>query len=323
VHKGESVISIAITLLVVLVVLAIQKQWSPATIEHIASSAEDFVLKTTGLRGRIPDLPGYERVRVFPLGRYRAALYRAVPSPLIFASYRFVIFDHNFKPVYKVDSVESTTRPWSALYDFAGKHGQPDPRTGGHPTYARDLTGDGAPDVLLGQYSGGDHCCTTVTVIELGKDNQVKALARIGGLNGLPFEGLEIRNLDHGKGRDLIAHRPYQTLCGPHAEAADVLSIYDYRDGIFADQTGRFTSFLNDTLQRNLAKWTRPQDRSLRLLQTLATGYSEVGQANVGEQFFQLNLPLFSSELHANGVDPQACIQAMAMLTSSLSHHPA
>jgi hypothetical protein len=322
-HKGESVISIAMTLVLVLVVLAIQRQWSPATLEHMASSAEEYVLNTTGLRGRIPDLPGYERVKTFPLGRYHAALYRAIPSPLIFASYRFILFDSDFQPLFKVNSVESTTRPWTALYDFAGKHGRPDPTTGGHASYARDLTGDGSPDAILGEYSGGDHCCTTVTVIELGKDDEVKVLARIGGVDGLPFEGLEIRNLDRGKSRELIAHRPYQTLCGPHADAADVLSIYAYNSGKFTDQTSRFTSYLNEILQQNLARWTRPQDRSLRLLQTLATGYSELGQASAGEQFFQLNLPLFSTQLHSNGVDPQACIQAMAMLANSLSHHPA
>lgn len=308
------------TLLIVLVVLAVQRQWSPAILEHMASSAEEYVLDTTGLRGRIPDLPGYERVKSFPLGSYHAALYRAIPSPLFFAAYRFVIFDHSFKPLFRVDSVESTMRPWTALYDFAGRHGRPDPRTGGHASYARDLTGDGAPDALLGQYSGGDHCCTTVTVIELGKEDQLKVLARIGGLDGLPFEGLEIRNLDRGKGREIIAHRPYQTLCGPHADAADVVSIYAYTAGKLTDQTSRFTSYLQEILQRNLARWTRPRDRSLRLLQTIATGYSELGQASEGERFFQANLPLFSSQLHSNGVDPEACIQAMALLANSLSH---
>jgi hypothetical protein len=322
-HKGESIISIAMTLLVVLVVLAIQKQWSPATFEDIASSAEDYVLKTTGLRGRIPDLPGYERVTSYRLGRYRAALYRAVPSPLVFASYRFVIFDQTFKPVYRVDSVESATTPWTELYDFAGIRGRPDLRTGGRPNYARDLTGDGAPDVLLGQYSGGDHCCTTVTVIELDKDGRLRVLGRIGGLDGLPFEGLDIRSLDHGKGRELVAHRPYQTVCGQHADAADVLAVYAYDDGKFTEQTGRFSGYINQVLRQNLARWNKPKDRSLRLLQTLATNYSEVGNPSTGVQFFQTNLPLFSHELETDGIDPQACVQAMARLTNSLSHNQA
>lgn len=319
-HRGESVISIAITLLVVLVFLAVQKQWSPATLENMASSAEDYVLTTTGLRGRIPDLPGYERVSTFPLGNYRAALYRAIPSPLIFASYRFIIFNRSMRPVFKTDTIEASMKPWTRLYDFAGNHGRPDASTGGYPAYARDLTGDGAPDVLLGQYSGGDHCCTTVTVIELGRDGELRTLGRIGGLDGLPFEGLEIRKLDPGKGRELIGHRPYRTLCGAHADAADVLAIYAYHNGKFTDQTARFSSYLNQVLERNLARWNKPKDRSLHLLQTLALDYSETGRAGDGEQFFQNNLPLFSPQLQSNGVDAEACVDAVAKLANSLSH---
>jgi hypothetical protein len=319
-HKGESVISIAITLLVVLMFLAIQKQWSPATLESMASTAEDYVLKTTGLRGRIPDIPGYERVSTYPLGSYRAAFYRAVPSPLVFASYRFIIFDRYMKAVFTVNSVEASTRPWTALYDFAGSHGRPDPRTGGYPIYARDLTGDRVPDALLGQYSGGDHCCTTVTVIELGKDDKLRTLGRIGGLDGLPFEGLEIRKLGPGKGRELVAHRPYRTLCGAHADAADVLAVYAYQNGKFTDQTSRFSAYLNQVLQQNLAKWNKAKRRTLHLLQTVALDYSETGRAGEGEQFFQNNLPLFSSQLQSTGVDPSACIQDVAKLVNSLSH---
>jgi hypothetical protein len=317
-HKGESVISLAITLLVVLIVLAIQKQWSPATLENMASSAEDYVLQTTGLRGRIPDLPGYERVSTFSLGAYRAALYRAVPSPLVFASYRFIIFDRSMKPVFKKDSTEASVRPWTTLYDFAGTHGRPDPRTGGYPIYSRDLTGNGVPDALLGEYSGGDHCCTTVTVIELASGGRLRAIGQIAGLDGLPFEGLEIRKLAPGPGREFIAHRPYRTLCGPHPDAADVLAIYAYIDGNFSDQTSRFAAYLNEVLQQNLAKWNRPNERSLHLLQTVTVDYSEAGKVGKGEEFFQDNLPLFVPQLQSNGIDPSACMQDMAKLVNSI-----
>ncbi len=316
-HKGESFISIAIAATIIVLVLAIQKQWSPATFESMASSAEDFVLTTTGLRGRVPDLHGYERVKTFSLGPYRAALYRAVPAPLIFAHYRFLIFDSNGRAVFRVASVEASTTPWTSLYDFAGRHGSPDLRTGGYPVYIRDLTGDGRPDVLLGQYSGGDHCCTTVTVLELGKGN-IKVIGRIQGIDGMPFEGLEIRSLARTRGRDLIARRPYQTVCDSHAAAADVIAIYACQNGKFVLQTSRFSAYLNRVLQQDLAKWKQARERSLRLLQTLATDYAAVGQASTGEQFFQANLPLFSSQLQSNGVDPQTCAQNLAKLVTSI-----
>lgn len=322
-RKGESIISIAITLLVVLIVLAIQKQWSPATLESMASTAEDYVLKSTGLRGRTPEFPGYERVSIFRLGQYRAALYRAVPSPWIFAAYRFMIFDNHAKVVFREDTVEASTRPWTTLYDFAGRHGRPDPRTGGHPIYARDLSGTGQPDALLGQYSGGDHCCTTVTVIQLGSDGKVKPAGRISGLDGLPFQGLEIRKLRPGKGRELIVHRPYQTLCGAHADAADVRAVYAYRDGRFIDQTSQFSAYLNQVLEGELARWKRPTNRSLHLLQTVATSYSLAGNPQAGEQFFQDNLPMFASQLEASGADPGSCTQDVSKLVKSLSPRPA
>ncbi len=285
---------------------------------NMAASAENFVLKTTGLRGQIPNIPGYEQVKTFYLGRYRAEFYRATPAPLVFASYRFVIYDRSGQSVFKVDTVEASTVPWSKLYDFAGRHGLPDLRIRGGPLYTRDLTGDGNPDVILGQYSGGDHCCSTVTVIELGKDS-VKVLGRITGLDGLPFEGLDVSHLNHDPGWQLVAHRPYRTVCGPHADAADVISVYAYNNGQLSDQTAHYTAFLNRVLQGDLAKWRRDKQRSLRLLQTVATDYSKAGQPGMAVQFFQQNLPSFYAQLESSGVDPQACSRDLENLVSSLS----
>ncbi len=320
-EKGESIVSIAVAALLVLVALGVQRRWSGFTFKDMAASAENFVLKTTGLRGRIPDLPGYEQVKTFYLGRYRAALYRAAPAPLIFASYRFVIYNVQNQPVFKVDSIEASTVSWSKLYDFAGRHGLPDYRIHGGPLYTRDLSGDGNPDVILGQYSGGDHCCSTVTVIELGKQS-VKVAGQIAGLDGLPFEGLDVLRLDRKSGWQLVAHRPYRTVCGQHADAADVISVYAYNNGQFSDQTQRFTAFLNHVLQDNLAKWRINKQRSLHLLQTVAADYSKAGKPDLALQFFQQNLPSFYPQLKSNGVDPQACSQDLSNLVSSLSAQP-
>lgn len=321
-EKGEIIVSLALTALVVLIALAIQRQWSGSTFATIASSAEDFVLKTTGLRDRIPELPGDERVRTFRMGGYSAALYRASPAPLVFAAYRFLIFGRNNKVLFKADSIEATTQPWTTLYDFAGTHGLPDYHKRGRSRYALDLTGDGLPDVLLGQYSGGDHCCTTVTVIELSGDKAIE-LGKISGLDGLPFEGLDLERLGQNKAQsktwELVAHRPYRTVCGLHPDAADVISVYAYANGKFTDQTQSFQPFLERVLAENLARWKRKKDRSLHLLQSLAADYAAVGQAAQGEEFFQQNLPAFLPQLSASGVNPQACTQDVANLVSSIS----
>lgn len=320
-EKGESIVSIAVTALLVMVVLAVHRRWGGSTFTDMAATAENFVLNTTGLRGRIPDLPGYEQVKTFYLGRYRAELYRATPAPLVYASYRFVIYDEHRQPLFNAATLEASTVPWSRLYDFAGRHGLPNVRIRGGPLYTRDLTGDGNPDVVLGQYSGGDHCCSTVTIIALGKDS-AKVAGRIAGLNGLPFEGLDVQRLDHKPGWQLIAHRPRRTVCGPHADAADVISVYAYRNGQFSDQTARFTAFLNRVLQDNLAKWRLDKLRSLHLLQTVATDYSKAGKLAAGLKFAQENLPSFYQQLKSNGVDPQACSQDLANLVNSLVPPP-
>lgn len=323
-EKGESIISIALTALLVLIVLGVQRQWNGSTFRSMASSAEDFVLKTTGLRNRIPELPGDERVRAFRMGAYSAALYRASPAPLVFAAYRFIIFSASNQPLFTSDTIEASKTPWSTLYDFAGRRGLPDYRRRGRSNYTRDLTGDGSPDVLLGEYSGGDHCCTTVTIIEL-KGDKANVLGKISGLDGLPFEGLELHRLNHGGSWDLVVHRPYRTVCGLHADAADVLSVYAYQAGQngqvgqFTNQTQNFQPYLDRVLKANLAQWKRNKNRSLHLLQSLAADYALTGEAPQGEQFFQQNLPAFLTQLKATGVDPQACTQDVANLVNSIS----
>ena len=79
-----------------------------------------------------------------------------------------------------------------------------------HPSYTRDLTGKGLPDIIMGQYSGGEHCCTVATILELGKD-AVTPIGRIDGIDGMPFEGLEVRKLIKGADWQCIAHRPIMT----------------------------------------------------------------------------------------------------------------
>src|SRR5208337_3694410 len=121
-------------------------------------------------------------------------LYRVTPTPLIFAPGRLVIYDLADKPVFKLETLEGSKDPWSALYDFNGRHGLPVPGNRVHSSYTRSLTGNGVQDVIVGQYSGGSHCCTVATILELGQD-AVTPIGHIDGIDGLPFEGLEVRKL--------------------------------------------------------------------------------------------------------------------------------
>ena len=309
-QKGENIISVALAAVILLAILAIQRRWNPANLKDAASSAEDFILTTTGIRGQVPDIAGYERVKTFTLGNYRAGLYRATPAPLVFASGRLVIYDRAAKPVYSQETLEGSKEPWTALYDFSGRHGIT--VTGGRTRseYTRDLTGNGIPATIIGQYSGGDHCCTVATIVTLSPE-AVTAIGRIDGLDGLPFEGLEVRKLNKDASWECIAHRPYVTTCGPPDDAADVLSIYAFGDGRYSDQTAKFGDYLLEVLRQNLVKWRQEKNRSLSLLQTLAVDYAALGQRDEGKRFFALNLNQFIPNLQKQGVDPNACQESL------------
>src|SRR3990170_5540594 len=107
-QKGENVISVALAAVVVLSILAIQRKWQPSSLKEVASSAEEFILTTTGIRGQVPDLAGFEKVKTFRLDRYSAALYRASPAPLVFAPGRFVIYNRDNQPVFKLETLEGS-----------------------------------------------------------------------------------------------------------------------------------------------------------------------------------------------------------------------
>jgi len=308
-QKGESIISIALAAVVFFAVLAIQRRWNPANLTDVASSAEDFILTTAGIRGQVPDIAGYERVKTFRLHRYRAGLYRATPTPFVFAPGRLVIYDPEDQPVFKLETLEGSKEPWTALYDFAGRRGLTVAGSRARPDYDRDLAGEGIPNVIIGQYSGGEHCCTMATVVALGKD-AVTSVGRIEGLDGPPFEGLEVRKLTKEASWQCIAHRPYVTTCGSYTDAADVISVYAFAGGRFTDQTARFGDYLKETLRQNLAKWKQEKNRSMGLLQTLAVNFAETGQKDEGKSFFGLNLSQFVPSLQKQNVDPNACLSA-------------
>jgi hypothetical protein len=175
----------------------------------------------------------------------------------------------------------------------------------------------GAPDVVIGQYSGGDHCCTVANIIELRSD-AIAVLGRIDGLDGLPFEGLEIRNLRKDKSWECVAHRPYSTTCGDQAEPADVLSIYAFINGQYVDSTNQYADYLANVLRQNLTKWRQEKNLSLGLLQTLAAQFAELGQKDEGKRFFAMNFNRFLPNLHQKGIDPNLCLDDLENLMDRL-----
>ena len=315
-QKGENVISIALAGVLVLATIAVHRRWQISSLRALAVSAEEFILKTTGLQGQIPEIAGYALVKSFEIDRYRAALYRASPAPLIFASGLFVVYDRDNKPVYKLETLEGSKEPWTVLYDFGAMTGSRSRRRK-RPVYTFPLTGTKVPYAVVGRYSGGDHCCTVATVLELGQ--RVTAVGRIDRLDGLPFEGLELQKVDKDPAWEFVAHRPYRTICGTHEDAADVPAVYDYVDGQYTDQTLHHADYLQDSLRRNLEKWSKEKERTMRLLQTLSLEYAVLGQREQAKRFFAMNLPPLVPDLGKTGVDPNACIEDVEILVDKVA----
>jgi hypothetical protein len=317
-QKGQSAISVAMAAVILLLFIALQQRWQLAGLTEMASSAEEYVLTTTGLRGQIPDLPGFEKLKTYRLGDFRAGLYRASPAPLVFAPGRFMIYDRGNKPVFKLDTLEGSRDPWTAVYDFGGRNGLTPPGGRSKPKHTVDLTGTGKLAALIGQYSGGDHCCTVATIVELGKES-VRVLGRIGGLDGLPFEGMELRKVDKDPAWEIVVHSPYRTLCGGHADAADVLSIYGYTNGQYVDQTAKHIEYLRGLLQQNLQKWGREKERSIQLLETIAATHVLLGEREEAKRLFAMSLPGLLPRLREGGVDVNACLDDTAGLLDRLA----
>jgi len=311
--KGEYAISVALAGAVVLTALMLFTKWQPSGLKDVATSAEEFILTTTGIGSQVPDISGFEKLKTYRLGQYRAGLYRTSPAPLLFAAGRFVIYNPNNQPVFKLDTLEGSKDPWTTLYDFTGRLGLTAPGSHPRPSYTRNLTGNGVPDIVVGQYSGGDHCCTTASVIELGKDS-VKLLGTLEGLDSLPFEGIEFRKLDKGSEWNILAQRRYSTMCGSYEDDADVLSVYAYSDGQYSDQTTRFSSFLDGILHQKLEQWAHVKKRTLQLLQTVAIQYAMLGQVEEAKQFFTTNLTEFLPYLQNKNVDAKACQEDLEVL---------
>ena len=320
--KGEFVISVALAGLVLMLFIMAQGQWQAPALKAVAQHAEAYLRKQAKVAGSLPQLSGYDQARVYDLDReLRGVLYRSTAVTLGFAPGRLIIYNRLQQPLYSLNTLEGARDNWTAIYDFAGHHGMPVRGGRAGPLYLRDINGDGKAEMIVGRYSGGNRCCTTVTVLEVNPFS-LEPIARLRGLEGWPFDGLEVRRLGRAHTWELIVHRPTPTACGPDSDAADVISVYAYGNGKYSDQTGKFGNYLEGALREDLARWAREQSPPISLLQTLAVLYAELGQPDRAKKFFTENLPRFVPSLQQQGIDPSACLSDVDNLVDSLGKPP-
>jgi hypothetical protein len=318
-RKGELLISTLLACLAILVVLGLQSNWQPASLKKVATSAERYVLGKTSSSTSYPDIPGYQRIRTYQVNRdYRAALYRSNSVTLGFAPGQFVVYDRKNRAVYELNTLEGAREAWTALYDFAGRRGLPVRGGKSRTLYTRDLIGNGKADLVVGHYSGGNHCCTTVNVLEIDQDS-LQTIGHIEGLGGWPFDSLDIRRIGRSPQWELVVHRPQITACGSLEDAADVIAVYAKTRGKYTDQTLQFSEYLQGILRENLAKWSREKTPSLGLLQSLAAQYGVLGQPERAKKFFAENLARFLPQMKEQGFDANSCRDDLNNLVDRLS----
>lgn len=111
----------------------------------------------------------------------------------------------------------------------------------------RDLTGDGVPEVILAQFTGGAHCCFTHHVYSLTTPPRRLLVAY-----SAHTEGLEARQLDGGGPLELIgADWRFAYAHGlSFADSPALPLVYSYRGGRYVQDTRRFPAFVLEGTRR-------------------------------------------------------------------------
>ena len=113
--------------------------------------------------------------------------------------------------------------------------------------FARDVTGDGIANIVIWHWSGGNHCCHSATVFELGPT--LKVLGRFDGEDSTPF----VTDLD-GDGIDEIQMRDstfaYWNAC--YALSPQPQLIFRYHDRHYSLAPNLLRDQLDDERVREL-----------------------------------------------------------------------
>ena len=143
-----------------------------------------------------------------------------------------------------------------------------------------DLTGDGVPEVILSQYSGGAHCCTVAQVYSL--TTPPRKLLDVGLLDSA---GFDVVQLDSGAKELVTGDWRFAYAYGlSFAESPAVTQIFGYRNGQYVDVTSEYPQVLLKGLEPD------PDVENGEVLYIYAT-YVMAGQGQKAEAYLRQLAP--------------------------------
>lgn len=117
----------------------------------------------------------------------------------------------------------------------------------------RDINGDGWPEIVLSDYSGGAHCCTHVTVLSLRPNGPVCIFSEELGSGSAEFS-----DLNGDRRIEIVTARLAEYALGSFATGTySIPVVYSAgSDGVYRVNTRSFTSVLEADLSKELAEFS-------------------------------------------------------------------
>lgn len=166
---------------------------------------------------------------------------------------------------------------------------------------AKDINGDGFPEVVLSDFSGGAHCCTTVAVLSLRSQGAYLVFEQ-----GLGSAEVEFRDVDGDGRREILFHSLAEYALGSFAQGTYGVSvIYSAGgDGVYRINTRAYQQILAHEYQTAVNDYAKAK-------------YDPDG-GNMEEDRDLIDL-FFSAYLTGNRTDAYSYLGRLKPLTSDIS----
>ena len=167
---------------------------------------------------------------------------------------------------------------------------------------ARDLDGDGEPEIVVSLSSGAAYCCSWWRVYSFRGNRYVPQLHWWGDINAVPA----LRDLDRDKRVELISVDDRFAALAPHVAAAYPLQIWRFGHGSFRDVTRQYRSHIAAHAARLWSRYERRQGLARYLLAAWAADQYLLGRQTQADRVLDAALRKGQFVDHLQGPDDPA-----------------